>query len=65
MKNIYTQDFLTNLLHSEPSNTEEEVDMSHGQEGPTEWTIQKILGFSKSFNVKSSQVLGSFEEMRN
>lgn len=65
MKNAYSQDLLTDFLNSEEHKLQEEIEMVNDKVGPSEWTIQKILGFSKALNVTKSSTLGRFEQINN
>lgn len=65
MKNAYSHDLLADFVNSEEHKLLEETHMAHNKVGPSEWTIQKILGFSKSLSVRKSSVLGSFEQTLN
>ncbi|MEZ4720724.1 MAG: hypothetical protein R2813_02485 [Flavobacteriales bacterium] len=65
MKHSYSQDLLVDLLNSEEHKLQEEIEMTNKEVGPSEWTIQKILGFSKAFSVQTSSSLGRFEQIKN
>lgn len=65
MKNAYSHDLLSDFVNSEEHKLREETDMVNDKVGPSEWTIQKILGFSKSLSVRKSDVLGRFEQTLN
>lgn len=65
MKNAYSQDLLTDFLNSEEHKLQEEIEMTHDKVGPSEWTIQKILGFSKALKVTKSSMIGHIEHIDN
>ena len=65
MKNAYSQDLLTDFLISEEHKLQEDIEMTSKKVGPSEWTIQKILGYSKALTVNSSSMLGRFEQIDN
>lgn len=65
MKNAYSLDLLTDFVQSEEKKLLEESNMIPDQNGPSEWTIQKLLGFSKSLSVRKSSVLGTIEQTLN
>lgn len=65
MKHFYSQHYFTDFLNSEDFKLQEEVDMSKNNVGPSEMTIQKILGFSAAFEVQKSSILGKFEQLKN
>lgn len=65
MKNAYSQNLLSDFIQSEESRLKEEVEMARNNVGPSEMTIQKILGFSKAYSVSSSKILGKIELLDN
>ena len=65
MKNAYSQDLLADFLISEENKLQEEIEMTHDKVGPSEWTIRKILGYSKALSVNESSMLGAFESIDN
>lgn len=65
MKDAYSLDQLTDFIQSEERKFLEESHMKNNQDGPSEWTIQKILGFSKSLSVRKSAVIGRIEQTLN
>lgn len=66
MKHSYTpHSLLTGFVFSESEDLQTEIEMTKSQSGPSEWTIQKILGFSKAFNVQRSAMIGDIEQISN
>jgi hypothetical protein len=65
MKNAYSQGFLSDFLNSEETRLQQEIEMTNDKVGPSEWTIQKILGYSKSLNIQKSSMIGDFEQFSN
>ncbi|GAB5538291.1 MAG: hypothetical protein Salg2KO_03940 [Salibacteraceae bacterium] len=66
MKHSYTQhSLLTDFVYSESDELQTEIEMTERQSGPSEWTIQKILGFSKALNVSRSSMIGDMEQIQN
>jgi hypothetical protein len=65
MKNVYSQNQHADFLNSEDHKLQEEIEMTKNSVGPSEWTIQKILGFSAAFEVQPSNLLGRFEQLKN
>ena len=65
MKNVYSQNQYADFLNSEDHKLQEEIEMTNNNVGPSEWTIQKILGFSAAFEVQQSNLLGKFEQIKN
>ncbi|MCO4805337.1 MAG: hypothetical protein KC456_01980 [Flavobacteriales bacterium] len=65
MQNAYSQDLFSDFLNSEETKLQQEIEMTNDKVGPSEWTIQKILGFSKSLQIQKSSLIGDFEQFSN
>jgi len=65
MKNAYSLNQLADFIQSGEHKFLEESHMKDNEAGPSEWTIQKILGFSRSLSVRKSSVLGKIEQTLN
>lgn len=64
MKNAYPSLPLENLISAEESRLQAEIEMTNTA-GPSEWTIQKILGYSKSLEVNKSSMIGWIDQQMN
>ena len=65
MKNAYSLDTLADFVKEEDSELEKVGLKSFHSGGPSEFTIQKILGFSKQLSLRKSKTLGNYEQNLN
>ncbi|HAQ70403.1 hypothetical protein N9545_00315 [Salibacteraceae bacterium] len=65
MKKAYSLDILADFVKEEDSELEKVGLKSFYRDGPSEFTIQKILGFSKQLSVRPSRTLGNYEQNLN
>ncbi|MEQ9187263.1 MAG: hypothetical protein RLP15_05970 [Cryomorphaceae bacterium] len=64
MQNDYSLETLSNFVREEASELES-IGLKVRKDGPSELTLQKILGFSKQFSVRPSATLGQYEQNLN
>ncbi|NQV51984.1 MAG: hypothetical protein HQ500_02315 [Flavobacteriales bacterium] len=64
MRNDYSLETLSDFVREEASELES-IGLKAQQEGPSELTLQKILGFSKQLSVRPSSTLGQYEQNLN
>ncbi len=65
MKNAYTLDTLATFVKEEDSALEKVGLKPFHNNGPSEFSIQKILGFSKQLSIRPSKTLGNYEQNLN
>jgi hypothetical protein len=64
MENNYSSDLLSDSTLND--NTGASVDRNMNQNsGPSEFVIQKILGYSKALRIQKSSALGDIEQIIN
>lgn len=64
MAKIYSLDSLAQFVKEERDQLEK-LGFSEEQNGPSESSIQKILGFSRQLSVRTSKTLGYYEQNLN
>ena len=64
MRNDYSLETLSDFVREEASELES-IRLKAHHEGPSELTLQKILGFSKQLSVRPSSTLGQYEQNLN
>lgn len=64
MQNNYSIEALSEFVQTESSELES-LQMAPGQQSPSEFTLQTILGFSKQLSVRPSSTLGRYEQNLN
>lgn len=65
MKKVYSHYTLTDFLNSEEHKLQDDMTAITQGEGPSEWSLRKILGFSASLKIERSKSLGLIERFQN